>query len=582
MAYILEKIGNTYNLPKKYFTCDAKSDLDGISLVDVPIGSEAYCILEEESYILDSNKQWHKKKIGEDLTGQVQADWNQNDETALDYVKNRPFYTSDPVETILVEERVVTFEDNSGIYLGQLDSTFSATIGETYKVSWDGVTYECICADLGGVLVIGNLSIVDEGSDTGEPFLIIVENSSGIQIDTADTAFSHTISISGMALKVVKIDQKYLPTQFKPEGKSYLTFSSPNEFTLALRYGIRGWDGTLEYFASNKTWTTWNSGNVLSAVANGGEYVLYLRGIGNSKIGGKECEWNLDGTDIKCIGNIENLLDYGSVESGTHPIMGDGCYKNMFGDCTALTQAPALPAITLVEHCYSSMFYGCTNLTQAPDLPATTLAPYCYSWMFSSCTALTQAPALPATTLAESCYNYMFNNCTSLTQASALPATILAPSCYATMFYGCTALTQAPALPAITLAERCYSSMFKDCTSLKLSSTKTDKYMQEYRIPSSGNGVTANSALSDMFYNTGGTFTETPEINAIYYLSSDNIVVRETEIATLNGYVNSMIDAAIDKYADTAEYIVSSSTTGSTKKFKITVDDSGTISAVQV
>lgn len=87
MAYILEKIGNTYNLPKKYFTCDAKSDLDGISLVDVPIGSEAYCILEEESYILDSNKQWHKKKIGEDLTGQVQADLSQADSTQADYVK---------------------------------------------------------------------------------------------------------------------------------------------------------------------------------------------------------------------------------------------------------------------------------------------------------------------------------------------------------------------------------------------------------------------------------------------------------------------------------------------------------------
>ena len=69
MAYILEKIGNTYNLPKKYFTCDAKSDLDEISWVDVPIGSEAYCIIEEENYILDSNKQRQKKKIGEDLTG---------------------------------------------------------------------------------------------------------------------------------------------------------------------------------------------------------------------------------------------------------------------------------------------------------------------------------------------------------------------------------------------------------------------------------------------------------------------------------------------------------------------------------
>ena len=44
-----------------------------------------------------------------------------------------------------------------------------------------------------------------------------------------------------------------------------------------------------------------------------------------------------------------------------------------------------------------------------------------------------------------------------------------------------------------------------------------------------------------MFTNTGGTFTGTPEINTTYYLSSDNMIVRDTEIATLNGYVGSMI-----------------------------------------
>ena len=46
-----------------------------------------------------------------------------------------------------------------------------------------------------------------------------------------------------------------------------------------------------------------------------------------------------------------------------------------------------------------------------------------------------------------------------------------------------------------------------------------------------------------MFDSTGGTFTETPEINTTYYLSSDNMVVHDTEVATLNGYVSSMIDA---------------------------------------
>ena len=145
--------------------------------------------------------------------------------------------------------------------------------------------------------------------------------------------------------------------------------------------------------------------------------------------------------------------------------------------------------------------------------------------MFYGCTSLTQAPALPATTLAISCYNSMFSGCASLTQAPALPATTLVDSCYTYMFYGCSSLTQVPALPATTLVNSCYDSMFNSCASLKLSSTQTGEYMQAYRIPSSGAGVTASGALEGMFDFTGGTFTGTPEINTTYYLSNTNTVV---------------------------------------------------------
>ena len=141
----------------------------------------------------------------------VQSDWNQNDETQPDYVKNRPFYTGDPVETVLVEESTVTFEDDGGMYVGQLESTFSATVGETYKVSWDGTTYECACVDYSGTTAIGNLSIMGAGSDTGEPFIMGVNNGKELVIYTADTSASHTFSISGIATQVVKIDEKYLP-----------------------------------------------------------------------------------------------------------------------------------------------------------------------------------------------------------------------------------------------------------------------------------------------------------------------------------------------------------------------------------
>lgn len=395
-------------------------------------------------------------------------------------------------------------------------------------------------------------------------------------------------------------------TSFKPAGKSYLTFSSPNSFTLAVGDATKHWDGTLEYFAADKTWTTWNGTTTLSAVDNDGEYVLYLRGTGNTKIGyysenkGDYIPWKINGTDVRCDGNIETLLDYATVEAGQHPIMADECFAGLFMGCTSLTQAPELSATTLTDYCYQSMFqgctsltqapvlhattlanlccesmfYGCTSLTQAPALPATTLANFCYKSMFYGCTSLTQAPALLATTLAGNCCESMFQGCTSLTQAPALPATTLAGSCYSSMFEGCTSLTRVPTLPATTLSaacyyrmfygctslayvptlpatkleNSCYQSMFYGCTSLKLSSTQTGEYIQEYRIPVSGTGVMATFApLADMFYDTGGTFTDNPVINTTYYLSTDNMIVRDTEIATLKGYIESMIDAAIAK-----------------------------------
>ena len=284
-------------------------------------------------------------------------------------------------------------------------------------------------------------------------------------------------------------------------SKPYLTFSSPSSFTLAVKDATKHWDGTLEYSTDTSTWSTWDGTTTLSSAVSGNDNVLYLRGTGNTVITGNNSnyKWVLTGSDIKCIGNIENLLDYATVESGAHPTMASYCYSNMFRDCASLTKAPVLPATTLASNCYRSIFNRCTNLTQAPALPATTLANNCYYYMFYGCTSLTQAPALPATTLASNCYDNMFS--------------------------GCTGLTQAPDLPATTLANNCYYNMFQGCTALKLSATQTGEYTVAYRIPSSGTGTTATSALSNMFASTGGTFTGTPSINTTYYLSNTNTVV---------------------------------------------------------
>ena len=166
----------------------------------------------ESSYQLyPRNNEFAKRAGGGNGGSNVQSDWNQNDATKPDYVKNRPFYTG-VAETVLVEESTVSFADDGGIYMARFESTFVATVGEAYKVYWDGSAYECTCADFNGDGGIGNLSIGGQGSDTGEPFIMIVHNAIGIQIYTADTSASHTFSISGFGSEVVKIDEKYLPS----------------------------------------------------------------------------------------------------------------------------------------------------------------------------------------------------------------------------------------------------------------------------------------------------------------------------------------------------------------------------------
>ena len=157
----------------------------------------------------------------------------------------------------------------------------------------------------------------------------------------------------------------------------------------------------------------------------------------------------------------------------------------------------------LEDSCFYSMFYNCAGLTSAPELPETELVYSCYFRMFSHCDSLTKAPELPATNLAESCYDNMFLGCKSLTELPALPATTLADDCYSCMFEGCT---------SICISDE--AGTFGDIT-----------YSAEYRIPTTGEGTSASYALSNMFKDTGGEFTGTPDINTTYYVPAPTYTV---------------------------------------------------------
>ena len=116
--------------------------------------------------------------------------------------------------TTLMEEQAVAFTLDSTTYYGMLPNPIEITKGQTYTVNWDGTEYECVCfASTDNVYRFGNMSILGEGGDTGEPFLYTYKiNKQEGFFDTLDTSASHTISVKTTEEIVTPTAEEFLPT----------------------------------------------------------------------------------------------------------------------------------------------------------------------------------------------------------------------------------------------------------------------------------------------------------------------------------------------------------------------------------
>ena len=140
----------------------------------------------------------------------TQPDWNQNDETQPDYIKNRPFYTGGPVKTEIIPKTAVAFTENSGMMTATWPESFDLVDGQTYNVSWDGTDYACTGILFRGTTpILGNLGLIGAGDDTGEPFFFI--NQGQWLVASTDSATEHVIGIKTTTISIVQIDEKYLP-----------------------------------------------------------------------------------------------------------------------------------------------------------------------------------------------------------------------------------------------------------------------------------------------------------------------------------------------------------------------------------
>ena len=111
MAYILSKVGQSFNVPVHTYEADTEEDMNTIDLQGVPIGSKCHIINNGKWYMLNSERKWRAMSLS---SGGVQSDWNQNDATQPDYIKNKPsIATNDDSMDFLAEMGMITPVANS-------------------------------------------------------------------------------------------------------------------------------------------------------------------------------------------------------------------------------------------------------------------------------------------------------------------------------------------------------------------------------------------------------------------------------------------------------------------------------------
>ena len=175
----------------------------------------------------------------------VQADYNQNDSTAPDYIKNRPFYEAfgvafnENISTLIVEgQNVYGWETTSKV--------INTNIGDEVKVVFNSVEYTQTVKDMAGSFrYVGNISIMTGSEDTQEPFLILLNVAylsviaiGGQKMVTGITVFTKTAyngEVKIFANTVKTIDPKFIKDMYytKPDSEVPKTLVFTGEISMS-------------------------------------------------------------------------------------------------------------------------------------------------------------------------------------------------------------------------------------------------------------------------------------------------------------------------------------------------------------
>lgn len=172
-----------------------------------------------------------------EMPTQIQADWNQNDTAAADYIKNKiGGYTVDNDTIIYLDNEELDFTKITYQVFSLSEDNYLNTFVEGTEITiiWDGVEYtrplQLLSTNKGNYIYIGNLSCYDgfiNEPDTGEPFLILrYLGYKDFNIYIKEAGSTHTVSINWQGPVTYKIPFEMLDTV----GKLYKNFNTGEIF----------------------------------------------------------------------------------------------------------------------------------------------------------------------------------------------------------------------------------------------------------------------------------------------------------------------------------------------------------------
>ena len=191
-------------------------------------------------YVMDTphntNPTILKQKLNEQ-DFENRSDWNQNDSTKPDYVKNRTHYT-EVREEILFDGDVV-FHHNAQPQTWYPLGKTPIIEGDIYKVNWNGAVFECQATLLENYVGFGNPYVfkptVYADQDNGMPFYVLYAGGAlTCGVLTPEIKFSASFSLSRCEEVVHKIPEKYLPDGILGLKKYDKFLSSPLDVGRAL------------------------------------------------------------------------------------------------------------------------------------------------------------------------------------------------------------------------------------------------------------------------------------------------------------------------------------------------------------